>query len=151
MGETPMAHRPDSRAGRPCHSEVGPKPRGMGVSPRSERVDGAFADGEAGFLDGFAHRRVRVDRATKAAVFHVRHDLAVQFAGAVPEDLRAEDLVGLRIGDDLHVTVGGVGGDGAAVGGEVELADVDRDACSFRAVFAEEWTATKEQASGVRL
>ena len=42
----------------------------------SQRVEGALADGEGGFFDGFTHRRVRVDLAREvfgaATVFHVR-------------------------------------------------------------------------------
>ena len=106
-----------------------------------KRVEGALADGERGFFDGFTHRRMRVNGAREvfgaAAVLHVRHDLADQFAGAFAENLGAEDFIGLRVGDDFDVAFGGVVGEGAAVGGEVKFADVDREAGGFRGVFAE--------------
>src|ERR1019366_6509181 len=100
-----------------------------------------FADGEAGLFQRLAHDRVRVDGAAEvlgaAAVFHVRDNLADQLAGAMAENLRAEDPVGLGGGNDLHEAIGGVGGDGTAVGGEVELADVDRAIRGLGGILAE--------------
>src|SRR4051812_38519164 len=90
---------------------------------RLQGVNRALAHGQRGFLDGFAHCRVGVNRARKvlgaAAVFHVRDDFADEFAGVAAENLGAENFVGLRVGNDLHVAVDGVGGDGATIGGEV--------------------------------
>ena len=107
----------------------------------SEGVDRALAHGHAGFFHGFRHGRVRVNRAGEvfgtAAVFHVRDDLADEFAGILAENLSAEDFVGLGVGDDLHEAVAGVVGEGAGVGGEVELADVDLESLGLRGVFAE--------------
>ena len=82
-----------------------------------------------------------VDRAAEvlgaAAVFHVRDHLADDFARVVTEDLRAEDPVGRGVGDDFHEAVGRVHGDGAAVGGEVEFADLDGAAGGLGGVLAE--------------
>ena|GEM_PF-4580471 len=68
---------------------------------------------------------MRVDGPTQvlgaATVFHVSDDFADQFSCVVTENLGAENFVGFRIGDDLDVTVRGVGGDGAPVCGEIEF------------------------------
>ena len=49
----------------------------------------------------------------------------------------AKNFVGRGVGDDFHEAVGGVGGDGAAVGGEVEFTDVDLETFCLGGVFAE--------------
>lgn len=82
-----------------------------------------------------------VDRAGEvfgaAAVFHVGDDFGEEFAGVAAKDLGAEDFVGRGVGDDFHKAIGGIGGDGAAVGGEVEFADIYFDALGLGGVFAE--------------
>src|SRR4051812_14026853 len=72
-----------------------------------------------------------------AAVFHVGDDFADQFTGVVAEDLGAENLVGLRVGDDFRIAVRDTRGDGPAVRGKVELADVDCAILRLGGVFAE--------------
>src|SRR5882724_1568409 len=82
-----------------------------------------------------------MDRAAEilgaAAVFHVRDNLADELTGPVTENLGAENLVGLRIGDDLHIAVNGVVGDGAPVGGEIELAHGDSPARRLGRILAQ--------------
>ena len=107
----------------------------------SEGVDRALTHGHAGFFYGFRHGRVGMNRAGEvfgaATVFHVRDDLADEFTGILTENLRAEDFVGLGVGDDFNIAVAGVVGEGAGVGGEVEFADVDGESLGLGGVFAE--------------
>ena len=104
-------------------------------------MDRALAHRHRRFLDRFRHGRVGVDRAGQvfgaATVFHVSDDLTDQLAGILAEDLRAEDFVGLGVGDDLDVAVAGVVGQRAGVGGKVELAHVDRQPLGFGGVFTQ--------------
>src|SRR5690606_39939014 len=103
--------------------------------------DRALAHCQSGLLDGFAHRRVGVNGAPQilgaAAVFEVRDDLADEFTGTMSENLRAKQPGGLRIRNHLHVAIRRSGGDRAAVGGEVELADLDLESLGLRLVLAE--------------
>ena len=91
-------------------------------------MDRALAHRHRRFLNRFRHRRVGVDRAGQifgaATVFHVRDDLADELAGILAQNLRADDFVGLGVGDDLRVTVRRPGGQGAAIGGGLGLACV---------------------------
>ena len=68
-------------------------------------VDGVFLDRERGFLDRFAQGRVGVNGAAKvfaaSAEFHHRDDFGDQFGGGVGKNRRAENAIGLCIGDEL--------------------------------------------------
>ncbi len=110
-------------------------------SAHSKRMNRTFADGEAGFLEGFGHRRVGVDRAAQVfgatAVFHVGDRRSDHLARAVADDLHAENLVCLGVGNDLAEAVGAVDCDGAAIGGEGELAHVDVQLVGLGLVFTD--------------
>ena len=89
-----------------------------------------LGNGHGRLLNRFGQGGVRVDGPRQvlgaAAVFQVRDDLADQFGSAVAQDLSSQDLVGLRIGDDLDETFRRIVRQGAAIGGEVEFSDLEK-------------------------
>jgi len=87
-------------------------------------VDGASAHSECSFLDGFRQGRVTVTGARdvlgRCAELHSHDDLVNQGARVGPDDMCAENPVGLCVSQDFHESVGLIGGAGATVGGEGE-------------------------------
>ncbi len=68
------------------------------------------------------HRRPHVVR--RPAVLHREHHLGEQVAHVGPDHVAAEDLVGLRVGHELHEALRAAHRAGAAVRAEGELADL---------------------------
>src|SRR5688572_22939132 len=94
----------------------------------SLRIDGESVDGVEAFAHRFVQSRVRVDgvhhRLDRCFSFHRGYALADELEGLRPDDVDAEDLAVLRVGNDLD-EAGVVAEDGSlAVAHEGELADL---------------------------
>ncbi len=102
-------------------------------------VDGLVVGTHAGLLDSLRERGVGVARAGNVlrggAVLHSKYELADELAGVGADDVSAEDLVGLGVGDNLDEAFSVVVGARAGVGHEGELADPVRDAVLLQVVL----------------
>lgn len=106
-----------------------------------DAVDGVATDGEGGFFHRFTECGVGVDGAAEvfgaAAIFHMADGGGDEFGAAFGDDLDAEEAVSCRVGDDFDKSVGGIGSDGASVGGKVEFSGFGFDLLFFGGGFGE--------------
>ena len=78
---------------------------------------------------------VRAMSSDEPRELHRQHDFGDQIAGFRAENMGAQHLVGLGVGQDFHQAVGGGDGLGAGIGGEGKLADLVGDAGRLQFFF----------------
>ena len=92
--------------------------------------------GQRGLHQGFGQGRVRVNRAVELlhgqTVLHRERGLGDQIGGTRSDDVRAEKLPRLGVGEDFDVALGLTKRQGAAGRGERKAADLDRDPLLLR-------------------
>src|SRR5690625_395508 len=103
------------------------QPTSSPLLPAALHVNGVASHGQGGLLHRFGQRRVRMNGPahvlTGCAERHRRNRFGYEVTGPGADDVHAQDAVGLRVGQHLHLAVGAVHGAGAPhrLEGEVTL------------------------------